>query len=84
MSGKSVFWNAYFDIVQPKDYSFVGFYTYRSKQADFTSVFKKESYKLKSDLAKLKKYGSPEMKIGASNLERVHKVKVSRFLVILF
>ncbi len=75
----SELWNIYFDTAQPKDYSFLGFYEYRSKQADFTSVFKKESYKLKMDLANLKKYGSDEMKTSASKLDEARKVKLSVF-----
>ncbi|CAG8587155.1 807_t:CDS:2 [Paraglomus occultum] len=46
-------WNDYFDKVQPKDYSFIGYYEHRSKQTDFTFSFQKESYELKADFDNL-------------------------------
>ena len=50
LSKMSSIWCVYLDVTQPKDYRFLGFYEYRSKQVDFTFSFQTESYKLKMDL----------------------------------
>ncbi|CAG8616063.1 4450_t:CDS:10, partial [Ambispora leptoticha] len=55
-------WCAYFDKTDPKEYCFLDFYEYRSKQVDFTFSFQKESYKLQMDLDNLMKDGSEESK----------------------
>ena len=51
-------WCAYFGKTEPKEYCFLDFYEYRSKQVDFTFSFQKESYKLQMDLDNLMKDGS--------------------------
>ncbi|CAG8539442.1 6688_t:CDS:10 [Ambispora gerdemannii] len=66
-------WSTYFDVTPPEDYSFLGFYEHRSKQADFISSFQKESHKLKKELVNLIKDGSNEMKKGASRLEKIRR-----------
>ncbi|CAG8498012.1 16804_t:CDS:2 [Funneliformis caledonium] len=45
-----------------KHYSFIGFYEHRKRQPDFTFSFRKESHKIKKDLASLIKDGSAEIK----------------------
>ena len=62
MTEESTMWSAYFDETLPKDYSFIGFYEHRKRQPDFTFSFRKESHKIKKDLASLIKDGSAEMK----------------------
>ncbi|CAG8710236.1 17302_t:CDS:2, partial [Cetraspora pellucida] len=42
--------SAYFDITPPSQYSFLGFYQYRSNQNDFTFSFQKEANTLKKNL----------------------------------
>ncbi|CAG8463275.1 4620_t:CDS:10 [Acaulospora morrowiae] len=59
-------WCAYFNETEPKEYRFLGFYEYRSKQVDFTFSFQKESYKLQMDLDNLMKDGSEEAKETAT------------------
>ncbi|CAB4485621.1 unnamed protein product [Rhizophagus irregularis] len=55
-------WCAYFSETEPKEYSFLNFYKYRSKQVDFTFSFQKESYKLQMDFDNLEKDGLEESK----------------------
>ncbi|CAG8707098.1 6133_t:CDS:10, partial [Funneliformis mosseae] len=66
-------WYAYFDKTQPKNYRFLGFYEYRSKQVDFTFSFRTESYKLQMDLYCLINNGTEEMKKIASQLNNIFK-----------
>ena len=79
VSEESTMWNAYFDETPPKDYSFIGFYEHRKSQPDFTFSFRKESHKIKKDLASLMKDGSAEMKNGARQLDDIHKAKLFSF-----
>jgi hypothetical protein len=72
----STTWNEYFDVTSPEKYSFLGYYEHRLKQADFIFSFRKESHRLKTDLANLMRDSSGEMKESASRLERSRKVKV--------
>ncbi|CAG8660218.1 11073_t:CDS:2, partial [Acaulospora morrowiae] len=78
---KSTSWSAYFNITLPEDYSFFGYYKYRSKQTDFTSSFKKETHKLKKDLENLIKDGSDEKRKGASRLEEIRRFEVSNSII---
>ncbi|CAB4413595.1 unnamed protein product [Rhizophagus irregularis] len=66
-------WCAYFSETEPKEYSFLNFYKYRSKQVDFTFSFQKESYKLQMDLDNLEKDGSEESKKTSSLLKKKFK-----------
>ena len=79
MTEESTMWSAYFDETLPKDYSFIGFYEHRKSQPDFTFSFRKESHKIKKDLASLMKDGSAEMKNGARQLDDIHKAKLFSF-----
>jgi hypothetical protein len=49
----TMYTSAYFDITPPNQYSFLGFYQYRSKQDNFTFSFQKEAYTLKKNLESL-------------------------------
>src|SRR2546421_678893 len=73
---KPTSWSAYFDVTSPENYSFLGYYEYRSKQEDFLYSFRKECHRLKTDLANLMENSSGEMKEIASRLEEGRKVKV--------
>ncbi|CAG8704777.1 11808_t:CDS:2, partial [Acaulospora morrowiae] len=66
-------WCSYFNETEPKEYRFLDFYEYRSKQADFTFSFQKESYKLQMDLNNLMEDGSEESKETASHLNKLFK-----------
>lgn len=70
-------WCAYFSETEPKEYSFLNFYKYRSKQVDFTFSFQKESYKLQMDLDNLEKDGSEESKKTSSLLKKKFKASDS-------
>ncbi|CAB4485620.1 unnamed protein product [Rhizophagus irregularis] len=66
-------WCAYFSETEPKEYSFLNFYKYRSKQVDFTFSFQKESYKLQMDFDNLEKDGLEESKKTSSLLKKKFK-----------
>ncbi|CAB4388281.1 unnamed protein product [Rhizophagus irregularis] len=66
----------YFLNTPPKDYEFLGYYSHRRQQPDFTFSFEKESYILTMELEKLIKGNySSEIKVSASQL--YNKLKAS-------
>lgn len=77
----------YFLNTPPKDYEFLGYYSYRRQQPDFTFSFEKESYILTMELEKLIKGNySHEIAVSASRL--YNKLKAGfyyfSFLIIIF
>ncbi|CAG8603014.1 6736_t:CDS:1, partial [Ambispora leptoticha] len=64
----------YFKATQPKDWSFVGFYTFRERQTDFSKLFNLEAFKLRKALNHLLENGSTEEKAYATKLFEALKV----------
>ena len=68
----------YFKATQPKDWSFVGFYTFRERQTDFSKSFNLEAFKLRKALNHLLENGSTEEKAYATKLFEALKVIMTR------
>jgi hypothetical protein len=64
----------YFKATQPKHWSFVGFYTFRERQTDFSKLFNLEAFKLRKALNHLLENGSTEEKAYATTLFEALKV----------
>ncbi|CAG8800270.1 21929_t:CDS:10, partial [Cetraspora pellucida] len=58
-------YSTYFSETPAINYSFIGFYKYRSQQPDFSFSYQKESRKLASDLEELIKDDSKEIRMSA-------------------
>jgi hypothetical protein len=68
--------SGYFIITPPQDYKLIGYYSFRSKQPDFTFSFEKESCILAMELEKLIKGSySLEIAVAASRLYNDLKVR---------
>ncbi|KAG9300280.1 hypothetical protein G9A89_011353 [Geosiphon pyriformis] len=64
---------SYFRIIPAKDYSFIGYYTYRRQQDDFSSSFQREASKLLKNLEELQNDDSEEIKAAATELRQKFK-----------